>query len=294
MSRSPNTLLTMRGKTDFGFEIMTFDALYAKNATIETKITAYHRVRFYNILWITEGRGVHHIDFKHVDLNSGNLVFISRGQVHAADVSLPFKGFIILFTESFLSRNLIHSDLLSVYRLYNTNASTPLVRPTESLRRQLDGLMTNMHDIYHSDNPYGKEEMLRLQLKMLLLSVEREMQSNAKNLENSEHLRTFIAFREALEDNSLPSRNANDYANELGLSYKHLNTIVKSVTGLTAKGYIDHHITMESKRLLATTNAAVKELTFLFGFDEETNFVKYFKKHTKTTPSRFRKALCYK
>jgi len=38
------------------------------------------------------------------------------GQVHAFDVRPDIDGFGILFTDDFLSKNLIHSDILSYYR----------------------------------------------------------------------------------------------------------------------------------------------------------------------------------
>lgn len=45
---------------------------------------------------------------------------------------------------------------------------------------------------------------------------------------------------------------------------------------------------LEIKRALATSNASVQEITYTFGFDEPTNFVKYFKKHTGYSPAQFR------
>ena len=60
----------------------------------------------------------------------------------------------------------------------------------------------------------------------------------------------------------------------LGVSYHHLNKIVKAVTGRTAKAFIDNFIILECKRQLAVSDIPVKELTYLMGFDEPTNFVK--------------------
>jgi AraC family transcriptional regulator, transcriptional activator of pobA len=39
---------------------------------------------------------------------------------------------------------------------------------------------------------------------------------------------------------------------------------------------------------LAHSNKSIKEISFELGFDEPTNFTKYFLKHAKTTPVRFR------
>ena len=75
------------------------------------------------------------------------------------------------------------------------------------------------------------------------------------------------------------------------LTYTHLNRIVKAVTGNTAKAFIDSFVILEAKRHLAVSDISVKELTYVMGFDEPTNFVKYFKKHTGLSPVKFKKTL---
>ena len=75
----------------------------------------------------------------------------------------------------------------------------------------------------------------------------------------------------------------------MDISYKHLNDICKAVLGQTAKEFIDKYLILETKRHLASSNISVKELTFQMGFDEPTNFIKFFKRHTHQTPSQFKK-----
>ena len=90
------------------------------------QLTCPHRVDFYIILYITEGVGKHYIDFQTFKYKKGSILFISRGQVHAFDVCSGSEGFLIVFTDEFLSKNLIHSDILSFYRLYNYHLHKPL------------------------------------------------------------------------------------------------------------------------------------------------------------------------
>jgi transcriptional regulator GlxA family with amidase domain len=42
------------------------------------------------------------------------------------------------------------------------------------------------------------------------------------------------------------------------------------------------------KRMLKGTDMPVKEIAYDMGFDEPTNMVKFFKKHTSLTPQGFR------
>ena len=84
-----------------------------------------HRIEFYQIMFITKGLGKHYIDFRPYKYKAGSILFISKGQVHTFEVSSDIDGFLILFTDAFLSKNLIHSDMLSYYRLYNYHLHSP-------------------------------------------------------------------------------------------------------------------------------------------------------------------------
>ena len=61
-----------------------------------------HRHNFYEILYVTGGEGTHFIDFNAYPIVAGTVYFISPGQVHYWDTSVPIEGEIILFTEDFL------------------------------------------------------------------------------------------------------------------------------------------------------------------------------------------------
>jgi AraC-like DNA-binding protein len=101
----------------------------------------------------------------------------------------------------------------------------------------------------------------------------------------------FSRFKNMVTEYHTQSRNAQDYASRLGVSYKHLSTICKYATGDTPKSFIDDYLILEIKRQLSISDLSIKELTYHFNFDEPTNFLKFFKKHTGLTPSRFRNSL---
>ena len=134
----------------------------------------------------------------------------------------------------------------------------------------------------------GAEEILRLLLKVLLLKLERVKRTGGAGQMNAEWLVRFDQFREYLARHYRSTRKVGDYADMLRLSAKHLNTICRSVTGTSAKQCIDDFVVLEAQRVLATSADSVQELAFSFGFDEPTNFIKYFKKQIGMTPAQFR------
>ena len=94
-----------------------------------------------------------------------------------------------------------------------------------------------------------------------------------------------------LEKNYTTLRDAKAYAELLSLTYKSLNEICKLSSTQTTKQLIDAHTILEAKRKLCIDDIRIQQLADELGFDEVTNFVKYFKKHTLLTPTQFKKSL---
>jgi AraC-like DNA-binding protein len=285
----PRIPFSKKRETEIEFEIFSINSLFARQDKIDNQLDMPHYVDFYNIMYITRGTGTHYIDFKPYRYQKGSIIFVSRGQVHAFDVRSDVDGFVILFTDDFLSNNMIHSDILSMYRLYNYDLHEPVIQPEESDEEIFRKTIDEMYWEYLLSNNFAKEEILRLLLRLLLLRAERLKRILIPKETNTEWFATFSGFKNHLGKNFSETRNAKEYAGMMGISYTHLNKACKAITGNTVKAFIDQFIILETKRRLATSDISVKELTYALGFDEPTNFLKYFKKHTGQSPLQFKK-----
>jgi AraC-like DNA-binding protein len=54
---------------------------------------------------------------------------------------------------------------------------------------------------------------------------------------------------------------------------------------------IQERIILEIQRLLLHSDLNINQIGYRLGFDDPSYFVKYFKKHTKISPSEFRKVI---
>lgn len=287
----PQILFHKKSENEIEFEIFSMSSLFARQDNLDHALDKFHRVDFYIILYITSGTGVHYIDFKPYRYMEGSIIFISKGQVQKFDAQSNVDGFLILFTDEFLSKNLIHSDILSLYRLYNYHLHEPVIQPKEPDGEQFKNIINEMYWEYLLSNNFAKEEILHLLLQLLLLRAERINRTLILKEKNTEWFAMFMIFKNHLETHFKTTRNAKEYAAMTGISYNHLNTVCKSITGSTAKVFIDQFVILEAKRRLATSDISVKELAYVLGFDEPTNFVKYFKKHTERSPLEFKRKL---
>lgn len=177
ISGIPQVEFFKRKERAIEFELVAIEDLFTRQDKLVPPLDLPHRVKFHNILYITGGEGVHQIDFQPYPFSSGSLIFISRDQVHAFDVRADIRGYLLLFTTDYLEKNLTHSDVVSLYRLYNCHLYSPVMEPLDTRDEELEALFTEIKREYSNPDIMAKEEILRLLLKVLLLKAERIQKS---------------------------------------------------------------------------------------------------------------------
>jgi len=132
--------------------------------------------------------------------------------------------------------------------------------------------------------------LMQLLFSIFYIKLLRHTSETLNSRVSAKRIDTFYQFLNMLEDRTILVRDASYYAQRLNITYKSLNEICKVISQQTAKQLIDGEIILEAKRKLATENIQTQALSEFLGFDEVTNFVKYFKKHTEQTPLQFQKS----
>ena len=112
---------------------------------------------------------------------------------------------------------------------------------------------------------------------------------NIKIPKNSNYSRDprFFMAKAYIDNNTDKLLNCDDVAKECCLSAKQLGRIFKSEIGLSLAEYIVVSKINYAKRLLLDTQYSVKEIGFLLGFENESNFVSFFRRQG-TPPGIFR------
>jgi len=142
------------------------------------------------------------------------------------------------------------------------------------------------------DEEFGNEKILSNLLKSMLLVIERDKRKNIKSSDSiSNQKTTYLIFRNLLENNFYKNWSVSNYADELAVSTKTLNTIIKKQNGKTVSQTIADRIILEAKRRLTHTNAYINEIAIDLGFQDPYYFIKYFKKQVNCSPTEFRKSI---
>lgn len=248
-----------------------------------------HRIRYYAILVFLKGEGNHFIDFKTYPYKRGSVIFISKEQVHAFEPNEERDARFMIFTDTFLQKSSLGSDLLQQLSLYNYHLYSPLLQLEENQFEVFVDLVERIHSEYLEADDFATEEIILSSLRIFLCLAERIRKKNLSDQPKSKYHLEFLDFQDVLKKYLFQSRQVKFYADQLMMSTKKLNRITQEIMNLPAKNYIDEVLIIEIKRLLMNTSLSVKEIAYKAGFEETTNFVKYFKKMTQSTPAQFRK-----
>lgn len=265
------------------FKVMKLKDFFKQDYVL-AEIYKPHRLKFFQMIFITDGEVNHMVDFHSITLKKGSLSFSSPGQVQAFDELGTYDGYICIFTEAFLNREFLQiANRHIIDHLYFQNITKALVLEDDSLDIYFELLLKE----FIESTVNLKEGVVASLVNCILHKSKEHFPDTTKDIKKSE---LFNSFKKTLMSEFTQLHNAEEYANILKVTPKHLNVICKQITGMTTKAFIDKFKIVEVKRYLASSTLPIKEISTNMGYWEVSNFVKFFKKHTGFTPKTFRDA----
>jgi AraC-like DNA-binding protein len=255
---------------------------------LKTEVTLPHRTGFYHIFWIQKGSPTHLIDFNPVKVPANSLLFINKDRVISYDGLARYDGKGLLFTENFFGKSERDTNYLRNTVLFNDLIDNAIIKVNKSsedlisIFQQLENELKKPNDSFHFD-------ILHNLLHNFLLIAERERREQGfTEIKKGADLDYTILLRDLLDKNFSKIKSVSGYAELMNVSEKRLTKATTSTLDKTPKVLIDERVLLEAKRLLVHTTLTIKEIGFQLGFDEPTNFIKYFRKHLNKTPIEFR------
>lgn len=266
--------------TDLGLEVVDLSNIMRD----VDKAFSAHRLNFYQILVFTKGRGVHEVDFQEIAYAENTVIPIAMGQVQRFTQNAAVRGYAILFTTDFLVK-----ENLDYSYLYDFTIFLHSISPISSIANPaIYTLIDEMIAEQKKGVVFNTAEFQRNLLKNFLIQVERNKRDRTEVVSN-ESLDLFMHFRRLLEEQVNYKLRVADLCEQLNISPKQLNISLKAYQNITAKEYMDKRVLLEIKRLLVYSTLSIKEVAYEMGFDDPTNFTKYFKTRMKVLPTDYRK-----
>lgn len=220
-----------------------------------------------------------------------NLSFTSPGQTVRwemnEDVPKDSLSFMILFKSEFLPFINHVFNLFETFPFFNN-----FTRSSYQLNQEQITMFTRcFYDLYQENVLDNQTSIPILQsyLTALLFKAKRELKFSEKiSYLKSRREEITYNFEHLIKQTKKKHQPIKYFADLLHISPIYLSECIKKTTDKTAKQMIDEYIVLEAKSLLKQSTCSIYEVAYTLGFEDDSNFVKYFKKQTGLTPKQFK------
>ena len=267
------------------FNLITIHELYSWE--IDHSIEKPHRLSFNAIIIMFKGKGIHTVDFVPYSYTKGTVFFITKDQIHNFKINPDSDGYILYFTDNFLTRLIMNDDLNILHDIFDYIYYPAKIQLDNDVFDDVLKLIQVIDKEFSIKKDTYKELILRPLLQAMLLKLSRQRLAQELPLEQKDKS-LYLQFKK-LSLNHNYTVHVNDYAKKLDVSSKTLTNMLNKYLGKSTKKYLDEHLILQIKRLLLDEHLTIENIADKLCFDEPTNMVKFFKRHEGKTPSEFSK-----
>ncbi|KAI9433783.1 helix-turn-helix domain-containing protein [Russula earlei] len=273
-----------RLKHPFGYQVHRLEEVVSKIKGVVPP----NRQSVYYITFIQRGTGQKSIGLFNFPIARNTLFVVPQRVIHSTQYySATCTGYVLNFNIDFFLNNAFPKKLIADKKVFRSSLR-PYITVSSAERKKLDTIF----EYLLSENAaalQGKNEMIAIKILELLILCDRFFTEGREIKEAANAWHPVIEkFNALIEENFAQKRTVAFYANALGVHQGHLNVIMKTHSGLTAKKAIDNRILLEAKYLLANTNNSIKEIADQLGFADANYFSSFFKNSTKQSPKQYR------
>ena len=263
--------------------IMSLDAQH--NTTAEYPVS----IEGFSVIIMMAGDAVVSIDMKEYSVRPNQLVFCNSGSIiRTLRCSANAAAFVLTFSKSFV--NEIQIDLSASLPVYMRFGRAPVLEISPQDVAEIRQLFQLVKTMLRSDKERYRHEIIRSLFTTafyLIIDINRREVPGEQKQGRCEVL--FSEFMKLLEQYNKKERNVGFYARQLNITPKYLSSAVKEVSGKTAARWIDESVILEAKTLLKYSGMSIQEIAYHLNFSTQSFFGKYFKQHTGTSPSRYKR-----
>ncbi|MCT4634251.1 MAG: helix-turn-helix domain-containing protein [Firmicutes bacterium] len=266
-----------------GFEIVSLDIFFQ---SINPRfIKKQYRSNFYNLIYVTEGRSSHEIDFVEYTVNAGEALVISNNRVHKYCDYENVKGYIIMFTEGFMCE-FLSKDSSEAKNLFKRSLLNPHITTIDLYSSIISNLFQSILSMYKISNQVITNKVIASTLNSIIQII-----VNSGNMDSTlaaQKNEMFLQFTELLEKNIDHEKTVEGYAKMMHVSEKTVNQITRKAVDKSAKQYIINQLIQRIKFKLSFEQNSINEISDHLGFSEASNMSRFFKRHAGISPKEFR------
>ncbi len=273
------------------------DVSYLSDDLVITSLDAQHNttaqypvtIDGFSVVVMMAGEATVSIDMKNHVVRPNSIVFFNPGSIiRTVKCSANAAAFVLAFSKSFV--NEIQIDLSASLPVYMRFGKNPVLQVSQQDVAEIRQVFRLVKSMLLSDKERYRHEIIRSLFTTafyLIIDINQREEHGGQKQGRCEVL--FSEFMKLLEEHHKSRRNVSFYARQLNITPKYLSAAVKEVSGKTAARWIDESVILEAKTLLKYSGMSIQEIAYHLNFSTQSFFGKYFKQHTGTSPSRYKR-----
>ena len=256
-----------------------------KNTTSEYPTT----IDGFTAIIMMAGEATVSIDMQNYHVRPNMIVFFSPDSIiRTVKCSSNAAAYLLAFSKSFV--NEIQIDLSTSLPVYMRFGKAPLLEVQQQDVDEIRQLFHLIKTMLRSDKERYRHEIIRtLFTTAFYLITEINLREQPEEQRQGRCEVLFNEFMSLLQQHNKRERNVSFYAKQMNITPKYLSSVVKEVSGKTAARWIDESVILEAKALLKYSGMSIQEISYHLNFSTQSFFGKYFKQHTGTSPSRYKR-----
>jgi AraC family transcriptional activator of pobA len=133
-----------------------------------SEIVYPHRHSFYQVMFVTKGKGKHLIDFETHEIKAMQVHFLAPGQIHDWQFSKDADGYIINFDESFFTSVCHNPHFINEFPFFNSIINRSIMDLKKEIQPAVKNLFEGMMAEYQSELDYRADNLRALLLQLLI------------------------------------------------------------------------------------------------------------------------------
>lgn len=241
------------------------------------------RKEFFEIVWLKDEFPLHALKNPAMQQKGDWIYLIPPYRVH--QLNKAGKNGVLLSFKQELLEDEDKEFLLDLFKAFNVQGEFSCLQLTREEATGLASVYALLEQEYQTvTNSYLIVKAL-LKVFLLKLMQVKEQQFTSHDVNQ----KRVYAFFMLLENHYQEVRNIEFYAEQLGISAKRLNQILKENLDKTGMQLIHDRVILEAKRNIIHSERTIKEIAYHLNFSDRPYFSRFFKKQTGQTPEEFQK-----
>ncbi len=158
-----------------------------------------HRVNFFVLIFITEGKGVHSIDFTDYSYHEGTVLLVRKDQIHKFHRDETIKGYLIVFTEDFILSHLNKMQASKAMQIFNEALNYPKIQfQTDIEFTDFLILIKHLEEEYSTKDAFSKD-ITRSALHIAITKLFRMKSKYDTYVYPKKYITQFLTFQRLVE-----------------------------------------------------------------------------------------------